>query len=243
MKLYKEHGVNPIGCLGPQLIQMPIFIALYQVIRITLGNSPEGVLYLQTRLYDAALVQNQIPLDRDFLFMNLGDNGNIFLAAIVFAGMWLQQRISSARNQAMQQRQSDQQQQMNQMMQWIMPAMFSWFVIVVPAGLGVYWAASTVIGLVLQWVFVGPGDFTWGSLVPARLRGAVGMAMPAPAALVAAEAGSDETRDFDSDATGEGDGDAGGGSQRKNRRRGRRSGARANRTQPRSGRRRRHPRG
>ena len=30
MKLYKEAGVNPLGCLGPQLIQFPIFIALYE---------------------------------------------------------------------------------------------------------------------------------------------------------------------------------------------------------------------
>ena len=32
MKLYKEAGINPLGCLGPQIIQFPIFIALYQVI-------------------------------------------------------------------------------------------------------------------------------------------------------------------------------------------------------------------
>ena len=35
MKLYKEAGVNPLGCLGPQLIQLPIFLGLYQVIRLT----------------------------------------------------------------------------------------------------------------------------------------------------------------------------------------------------------------
>ena len=28
-KLYKEHGVNPIGCLGPLVIQFPIWIGLY----------------------------------------------------------------------------------------------------------------------------------------------------------------------------------------------------------------------
>ena len=32
MKLYKEQGVNPIGCLGPMFIQMPIWIGLYQAI-------------------------------------------------------------------------------------------------------------------------------------------------------------------------------------------------------------------
>ncbi len=41
-KLYKEEGVNPLGCLAPTLIQFPIWIALYQVIRITLGTTLNG---------------------------------------------------------------------------------------------------------------------------------------------------------------------------------------------------------
>ena len=52
MKLYREAGVNPIGCLGSQLLQFPLFIAMYQVIRITLASAPEGALYLESRLYD-----------------------------------------------------------------------------------------------------------------------------------------------------------------------------------------------
>jgi YidC/Oxa1 family membrane protein insertase len=34
MKLYKEHGVNPFGGCLPLLMQMPLFIALYQVVRL-----------------------------------------------------------------------------------------------------------------------------------------------------------------------------------------------------------------
>jgi YidC/Oxa1 family membrane protein insertase len=34
MELYKEHDVNPLRSIGILLIQLPIFIALYQVIRI-----------------------------------------------------------------------------------------------------------------------------------------------------------------------------------------------------------------
>jgi len=34
MELYKEHGVSPFRSIGILLIQLPIFIALYQVIRI-----------------------------------------------------------------------------------------------------------------------------------------------------------------------------------------------------------------
>jgi len=33
MKLYREHGVNPLGGCFPMLLQLPVFIALYAVIR------------------------------------------------------------------------------------------------------------------------------------------------------------------------------------------------------------------
>ncbi|MEZ4501670.1 MAG: YidC/Oxa1 family membrane protein insertase [Dehalococcoidia bacterium] len=172
MRLYREQGVNPLGCLGPQLIQFPLFIALYQVIRITLGGTPESMLYLETRLYDVNFIKDAIPLSRSFLGIDLGAQGNIPLVVIVVSGMWLQQRISTSRNAA---GASAQQQQMNQTMQWMMPLMFGWFSFVVPAGLALYWSATTIIGIVLQWIFVGPGDFTWGSLVPNIVRDALGM--------------------------------------------------------------------
>jgi YidC/Oxa1 family membrane protein insertase len=39
MKLYKEAGINPLGCMWPMLIQMPIWIALYQSIMHALAAS------------------------------------------------------------------------------------------------------------------------------------------------------------------------------------------------------------
>ena len=243
MKLYRELGVNPLGCLGPQLIQLPVFIALYQVIRITLGTAPESVLSLSGRLYDVDIVQGAIPLSTSFLLLDLRENGPIWLVALVFVAMWLQQRISSGRTRATA-APNPQQAQMNQMMQWMMPAIFSWFVFIVPAGLGLYWAASTVIGIVLQWIFVGPGDFTWGSLVPAAARERLGLgpAAPARAGRPRVPAGGERsgTEDGRSGAGGEARADDGhGGGQRKDGRRGRRPGARSARSQSRSGRRRR----
>lgn len=234
MKLYREAGVNPLGCLGPQLIQMPIFIALYQVIRITISNTPEGVLYLQGRLYDFDIVQDAVPLSTNFLVIDMAatGNANLPLVAIVFASMWLQQRISSSRSAATG---SQQTQQMNQMMQWFMPIMFSWFVLFVPAGLGMYWASTTIIGIVLHWVFLGPGDFTWGSLIPQRVRAMImpataGAPVPIPQPTTPPEAGATEARSDD---------DQSGGNQRNRRRRGNRARARETRSQTRPGRRRR----
>ncbi len=239
MRLYKEAGVNPLGCLSGQLIQFPIFIALYQVIRVTLGGTPESILDLSSRLYDVPFIQEQIPLSRSFLGMDLGANGGIPLLVGVFCAMWLQQRISSSRSATMATQSSEQQRQMAMMMQWMMPVVFSWFVLFSPAGVGIYWFASTVIGIVLQWVFVGPGDFTWGSLVPNVARARLGMpaAPKAPdrarANRLAAERGTSDTRETDASS----------GNQRKNRRRSGGEGAGPTRPAPGSGRNRRRHRG
>jgi YidC/Oxa1 family membrane protein insertase len=243
-------GINPLGCLGPQLIQMPIFFALFIVIRTTLSQSPEDVLKLSDRLYDVQLLQSALPLDTGFLGMNLSSNGNLVLVFVIFASMWLTQRISSARSAA---RAGSQQAQMNQMMQWMLPALFGWFALVVPAGLGLYWAASTLIGLVLQWVFVGPGDFTWGSLIPVPVRERIGMApLPVRAGAGGGSAasgdedrdGSDETpegaaaAEADGEPAQTGEADDGRRGQRKDGRRRRRPGTRPARGQSRSRRRR-----
>ena len=51
MKLYRAEGVNPIGCLGPMLIQMPIWFALYAVLARAVGGTPERTVELSQRLY------------------------------------------------------------------------------------------------------------------------------------------------------------------------------------------------
>ena len=38
MKLYREAGVSPIGCLGPLVVQMPILIGLFRVLVQTLNR-------------------------------------------------------------------------------------------------------------------------------------------------------------------------------------------------------------
>ena len=246
-------GINPIGCVGPMVVQFPIFFALLSVIRTTLSQAPEDVLELSDRLYNVGPLQNSIPLNTSFLGMNLADNGNIMLVIVIFASMWLTQRISASRSLV---QPGSQQAQTQQMMQWMFPLMFGWFALFVPAGLGLYWAASTLIGLVLQWVFVGPGDFTWGSLLPAPLRVRVGL----PAEVekrsererrLERERARDESEDdteasepsgadsADGDETG-GDDERRGG-QRTDGRRRRRAGSRQARRGSRSRRRRGHP--
>ena len=42
MKFYQENQINPLGGCLPLLVQMPVFIALFQVLRSTAATVPTG---------------------------------------------------------------------------------------------------------------------------------------------------------------------------------------------------------
>src|SRR4030043_1114981 len=75
MKLYKEAGINPLGCLWPMLIQLPIWIALYQSIMQALAATPENLLNLSQHLYSWAAVGQAVPLNEHFIGLNLSQPG------------------------------------------------------------------------------------------------------------------------------------------------------------------------
>ena len=67
MALYQENNVNPAsGCL-PLLVQMPIWIALFQAIILSLAVAPEALLNLSRYLYSWPVVFSMLPLDNMFL--------------------------------------------------------------------------------------------------------------------------------------------------------------------------------
>ena len=88
MRLYKEEGVNPIGCLGPMMIQMPIWIGLYQSIIKALPSNPEGLVSLSQRLWSwVPGVHEAIPLNKGFLWLDLSepDPSRVLLPILVGA--------------------------------------------------------------------------------------------------------------------------------------------------------------
>src|SRR3990170_5320246 len=91
MKLYKEAGVNPLGCVFPMLIQFPIWIALYQTVLAALGSTPESLFGLSSRLYPWSYIYQSLPLENHFLWMNLG-RPDPFLPFLVGVSTYVQQR-------------------------------------------------------------------------------------------------------------------------------------------------------
>jgi YidC/Oxa1 family membrane protein insertase len=154
MKLYKEAGVNPLGCLWPMLVQFPVWIALYQAIMRALATTPENLLDLAGRLYSWDVVNRAIPLNSHFLWLDLGSRGDIVLVIIVGGTMWVQQKMTQAPSL------DPRQESTSRMMLLIMPIMFGLMSLSFPAGLGLYWAVSSIIGIIAQYFVTGG----WGYL-------------------------------------------------------------------------------
>jgi YidC/Oxa1 family membrane protein insertase len=159
MKLYREAGVNPLGCLGPMLIQFPIWIALYQALTHTVGGTPERIVDLSQRLYPWGFLQSAVPLPSHFLWLDLGRADPYFIMfGLVAATTWLQTKLSMNQPGV---EINPQQQQTNTMLLWMMPLMFAWFTLTVPSGLALYWTVTNVIGIVMNWFVYGWHKRSW----------------------------------------------------------------------------------
>ena len=155
MTLMKEAGVSPAGCLLPMLIQMPVWIALYQSIIRVLAVAPEDFLNLSRYLYSGwIMVFSQVPLESKFLWLDLAiPDSRLILPILVGASMWMQQKMATPVTA------DPKQKTQSQMMLWMMPLMFAYFSLSFPSGLALYWVTSNIISMVMQYFISG-----WGGL-------------------------------------------------------------------------------
>ena len=160
MKLYRESGVSPLGCVVPLLIQMPIWFGLYQSISAALPQNPLQLLNLAKHIYQRfpflgnVLPASLVPLNPSFLWLNLGRPDPYYIIPILtVATMWVQQKMTTPKNA------DPQQQAMSQSMELMMPLMFGWITLSMASGLGLYFVATNVVGVIQQYFSSG-----WGSL-------------------------------------------------------------------------------
>ena len=142
MKLYQENKVNPLGWCLPLVVQFPVFIALFHVLRSTAGTVPEG-----SSLHKAILAAE--PNGLTFLGMDLSlkatDSHADLLTALpyyilvgaVFLTGFLQSR-QSQRNMP-----PGANPQM-QMITKVLPIAFGAFSLFFPAGLVLYFLVSNL---------------------------------------------------------------------------------------------------
>ncbi|MCI0845121.1 MAG: membrane protein insertase YidC [Chloroflexi bacterium] len=222
MRLYKEAGVSPFGCLGPMIIQMPVLIGLFRVLIQTVFSRPDDLVGLSEKLYTwipFVRIYEAAPLDSSFLWLDLArsDPTNIIMPVLVFATTWVQQKMTM-------QPSTDPRQSGNQaMMLWMMPLMIAFFTFTLPSGLALYWVTSNLIGIAIQYFVTGG----WGPLFPL---------FPKAAKATAPVAAARPSRD-DSEEEMEQDGrENRNNNDRTNRRRSNRAGTERARRRPRRGR-------
>jgi YidC/Oxa1 family membrane protein insertase len=163
MKLYRDMGVSPTGCLGPMVIQFPIWIGLYNSVQAILANSPAQLLRLGKHIYPfLPRLSELVPFQSQFLWLDLGKPDPYYVMPILVAGlMWAQQKMMA------QPTGDSQQQQMNQSMQLMMPLMFGFFMYQAPSGVALYFVISNVLSIIQQYFTTG-----WGSLLPSKAANA-----------------------------------------------------------------------
>jgi YidC/Oxa1 family membrane protein insertase len=145
MKFYKENQINPLGGCLPLLAQMPVFIALYQTLREIQHFIPDS-----SSMYYAICDPNKTckVVSLDFFGMNLTQSASsapkgfwnalpyFVLVALVVITAFLQQR-QTMRNQTT----------VNPQMQIIgkvMPVIFGFISINIPAGVVLYFFTSNL---------------------------------------------------------------------------------------------------
>lgn len=152
LQLYQENGINPLssmtGCL-PMFIQLPIIWAFYQSISRALANQPGQMIVLSKYLANVDGFMQLVPLPSKFLWFDLGRPDMLILPILVAGTTWLQQKLTTASTPPAADPQSA---QMSQSMMITMPLMFGFFAMQMPAGLSIYFIASAVVGIGIQWL-------------------------------------------------------------------------------------------
>ena len=148
MKLWKEHGVNPMQSCLPMLIQFPILIGLFFVIRdgSTLELSRHLVYPFYSNLswgFGTMFLGLDLVLPSKILFPPL-------LAILQFIQMKLSFAIAKRKSEkdGQEKKKEHSQQEMQQrMMLYGLPVMIGVFAFQFPAAVSLYWGVSTVFAI------------------------------------------------------------------------------------------------
>jgi YidC/Oxa1 family membrane protein insertase len=130
MKLYKEKKVNPMGGCLPMFVQIPVFIALFTVLRNAIELRYSGFLWIADLSQPENLFAGKIPYVGSL---------NILPLLMSVSMIW-QQKLSTPGTAA-----TPEQQQQQKMMMFMMPIMMLFFFYSMPSGLVLYWTTSNLL--------------------------------------------------------------------------------------------------
>ena len=163
MKLYQEHKVNPMASCFPLLLQMPVFIIMYQVLAgLTHGNGcPATGVHAPIRVYELRVVSKSLVGKNEMLSWGLdlakrpieviGESfgkGLIYAMIVVALGVlyFVQQKMVAARAQVAPNMSETQ----AKLMQYL-PVVFAVFLVFYLTGLVIYYMAQAIFRIGLQY--------------------------------------------------------------------------------------------
>ena len=138
LKIWQEEKVNPMSGILPILTQLPVLIAIFYVVQA--GINPD----MQVFIYDFIKQVNISEVNPLLFGLNLTER-NLFalplaVALLQFIQIHLTQNAGSKPDDKTQA-------QMQKTMSTVMPALIAVFAASLPAGVGIYWAVSTLFGI------------------------------------------------------------------------------------------------
>jgi YidC/Oxa1 family membrane protein insertase len=136
MALYKKHGVNPMGGCLPMVVQIPIFIALYNALSSSVEMWQAPFLWIRDLTQPDALFTVRVWGGYNF-------SANI-LALLMGASQWVQTKMSPPAGDPRQ----------AQLMLWMMPILFTFMFWGFPSGLVLYWLVNNVLQIGQQWLIL-----------------------------------------------------------------------------------------
>nr|NLI49009.1 membrane protein insertase YidC [Propionibacterium sp.] len=167
MKLYKDEGVNPFASCMPLLLQMPIFIGLFNVLNGVSNGVAVGYFFEREPELVDSLRQATIFGGASLagLFAPGGDIGRAFtqwgatqtVAALLIVGMTVTlfiTQLQMMRKNMPPEALTGQMAQQQKIMLYTFPLMYLFFGISVPIGVMIYWFASNLWTLGQQWILI-----------------------------------------------------------------------------------------
>lgn len=131
MNLYKEHGVNPLSSCLPFILQIPFFIAIYQLLRgeafqhdVETSGADKGFLFIKNIL--------EQPHGAELVILIV-----LFISTTILSFLYTTVTTQTATG-------------WQRYLILILPIAFAPFIIAQPAGLALYWIATNVWSLLQQ---------------------------------------------------------------------------------------------
>jgi YidC/Oxa1 family membrane protein insertase len=154
MKLYREAGVNPLGGCLPMVLQMPVFIALFNVLShaIELRGAP-WIGWMRD------LSQQDVLFKLPMSLPLIGDNFSL-LPLLMGGAMWAQSKLGG----------SPTGQPGNPMppgFNTLLPIVFTFLFYKMPSGLVIYWIINTALSVLQQYYIVRDSKNATLAVVPA----------------------------------------------------------------------------